>query len=184
MNLYLVRHPRTVAPPALCYGSAEVEVAEESRQEAIRTIRAAIPAAALASAPIFSSPLTRCRDLAQQLAGGRGVTVAADLIELHFGQWEGRTWDQVPRAEVEAWMADLWDYRPGGGESARMGARRLRDWLERIPPAPEVILVTHGGLIRIAHALKAGVQSALLAPVDFGSVHLMKRDELTSQGVP
>ncbi|MBS0376861.1 MAG: histidine phosphatase family protein [Proteobacteria bacterium] len=178
MKLYLVRHPKTLAPPTLCYGSAEVEVAEDSRQEALRSIRAAIPSTALEGAPIFSSPLSRCRDLAHALAGGREVTVAPDLIELNFGQWEGRTWDQVPGAEVQAWMSDLWDYRPGGGESARMGAQRLRGLLERMAPVPEVILITHGGIIRIARALKAGIQSALLAEVGFGSVHLMNRDDL------
>ena len=41
----------------------------------------------------------------------------ARLAELDFGHWEMQSWDGIPRAEVDAWAADVAHYRPGGGES-------------------------------------------------------------------
>lgn len=34
-----------------------------------------------------------------------------------FGAWEMRAWNAIPRAEVDAWAADLLHYRPDGGEN-------------------------------------------------------------------
>jgi len=81
----------------------------------------------------------------------------------------------VPRLELDAWAQDIWSYRPGGGESCALAARRWRRWsLALRQTAVEVALaVTHGGLIRVALACEEILTPRNLAshPVDFGSVH-------------
>jgi alpha-ribazole phosphatase len=98
---------------------------------------------------------------------------------MSFGGWEGRRWDSVPREELDAWAGDLWRYRPGGGESAALVARRGERWSNRIRAAAgtatgaATVAVTHAGFIRVALAC-AGLSSAhefASGSIGFGSVH-------------
>ena len=74
--------------------------------------------------------MSRCLELARELATPRKPRVSDDLVELDFGAWEGTPWEAVPRDELNAWAADVWGYRPGGGESAAMAAGRWRGLVE------------------------------------------------------
>jgi alpha-ribazole phosphatase len=112
--------------------------------------------------------LSRCAALAQALASPREAIVAAELIEMDFGSWEGRCWDAVPREELDRWAEDVWGYRPGGVESALDVAARWRQWLEPIRHAGDaVIAVTHAGVIRVALA-----QGEALAATEWAQVEI------------
>lgn len=143
MALTLVRHTRTAAE-GICYGRSEVPLAP-----GFAAATAAL-AARLAPAPIVSSPLGRCRRLAESLAAALGSPLRLDprLTEIDFGAWEGRAWDAIPRAELDAWAADLLDARPHGGESVAMLLARTRAALAGI--SGPAIVVTHAGVIRAA----------------------------------
>jgi alpha-ribazole phosphatase len=105
------------------------------------------------------------------------VQYSDDLCELDFGRWEGKAWDQVPRAELDAWARDVWEYRPGGGESARMLCARWMMWLEALHALrhEQVVVVTHAGVIRAALACAHnGCRDELLrADIPFGSVQAL-----------
>jgi alpha-ribazole phosphatase len=180
MQLYLIRHPEPVACRGLCYGRKDVEVAPASVTAAVESIRAQIPVRALAEGTVVTSPLLRCRALARALAAPRDPAIADDLMEMDFGTWEGRSWDELPRVELDAWARDLWGYCPGGGESAAMVAARWRRWSERARTAASpVIAVTHAGFIRVALA-GAGRSSAeefARGSIPFGSVHRLELDQ-------
>jgi alpha-ribazole phosphatase len=177
MLIYLVRHARPDAAHGICYGRREVSVTASENASAARAVRGQIPAAILESAPLYSSPLERCAMLARELAGGRSITATPSLLELDFGTWEGRPWDEIPREDLDAWAADLWGYAPGQGESAKAAAHRWRYWvdsLQRHSPGP-VIAVTHAGLIRVAHAVESSSDPTLLAmDVHYGSTHALR----------
>ena len=55
---------------------------------------------------------------------------------MDFGRWEGLPWSAVPRAELDAWAADLMHARPHGGESVAMLLARTRRALARCRAAP------------------------------------------------
>jgi broad specificity phosphatase PhoE len=38
-------------------------------------------------------------------------------MEVHCGEWEMRSWDELPKEEVDPWMADFVQVRIPGGES-------------------------------------------------------------------
>lgn len=175
MHLYLVRHPRPNHAAGLCYGRQEVPVDTESVARAAMAVRERIPGPVLSRAGIFTSPSQRCLLLARELAAPREPSVAEDLQEMSFGAWEGRNWQAVPRDQLDAWAADVWDYRPGGAESAAMVAQRWRRWstLMRRTMNAGVIAVTHAGVIRVALACAGILDMAAFAQsaVDFGSVH-------------
>jgi alpha-ribazole phosphatase len=147
------------------------------------SVRSLIPARVLRHATMFTSPASRCLGLARELAAPREPCIAQELHELHFGAWEGLPWKSVPREELDAWAADVWSYRVGGGESTAMVAARWRGWCTRVAAqiggrGIPVVAVTHAGLIRVALAGARDVGAKLLLDAPFGSVHRVDIDAL------
>ena len=177
MNIYLIRHPKPSDVAGICYGRQDVAVSAEESLAVAGTVRQQFADPSLKSAPIFTSPLSRCTALARTLASPGEAVVDHDLVEMDFGSWEGRRWDAVPRDQLDGWAKDLWNYRPGGGESAQSVAERWRRFVTRIDATAleTVVAVTHAGLIRIALAQAGRTPLAEIAqtPVDFGSVHCL-----------
>jgi alpha-ribazole phosphatase len=190
MMFYLIRHPEPRDAHGRCYGREDIFVAAESFASAAASIRAQIPARVLADAEIFSSPVSRCLTLARHLAAPRSPEIADDLIEMDFGLWEGKSWDTVPREQVDAWAADVWGYRPGDGECAGMVAQRWRRWGAALPASggPGAVALTHGGLIRVALACEGrlGADEFVGTSIGFGSVHAIELEdaEVRSCAVP
>jgi alpha-ribazole phosphatase len=121
------------------------------------TVRRALP---WEPEEIWTSPLTRCRMLAERLATGR-IAMREDerLMELNFGEWEGRRWETFRGPESEAWASDPWGRRPPGGETGlELWARVASVRREVLARATErrVAVVTHAGVIRVWRALAAG----------------------------
>jgi alpha-ribazole phosphatase len=153
MQLLLVRHPRPAVGLGICYGSTDVAVDDQE----VARVHAALAQAVPAHASVFCSPLQRCAALANKLRT-HGVTFDRRLAEMHFGNWEMRPWDGIPRAEVDAWADDLLHYRPGDGENVLDVARRIaafRDDLMRAGHS-EVVVICHAGSIRLLAALHEG----------------------------
>src|SRR5882672_931249 len=175
MQLYLIRHPRPSNAAGLCYGRNDVPVDAESVARTALAVRGRIPETVLRQAGIFSSPSQRCILLARELAAPREPTLADDLQEMSFGAWEGRSWEAVPRDQLDAWAADVWDYRPGGAESAAMVAERWRRWSTHMRQTMKsnVVAVTHAGVIRVALACAGLLDAATFSQsaIGFGSVH-------------
>ena len=84
------------------------------------------------------------------------------LVEMDFGSWEMRRWDDIARAEIDAWAADLVHYRPGGGDSVLRMAQRVAGFYADLQrQQADAIVVCHAGTIRLLAACHAG-----LAPAD------------------
>jgi alpha-ribazole phosphatase len=108
----------------------------------------------------LTSPLRRCADLA--------AAVCPDprpddrLLELDFGHWEGRRWDDIDRAELDRWAEDPERCAPPGGETWETVRERCRDLLDelRLHDRGPVLAVTHAGVVRAVLALVLGVELA------------------------
>ncbi|HEV7815445.1 MAG TPA: histidine phosphatase family protein [Janthinobacterium sp.] len=175
MRLILVRHPRTIAAPGLCYGSTDLAVAPDDLARVLAALQADLPP----DAPVFSSPLQRCALLATALKHP-SLTFDPRLAEMDFGDWEMRHWQDIPRAEIDAWSDDLAGYRPGGGESvlalaARVGA--FRDEVRRLPH-DSVIAICHAGTMRLLCAWTDGLPLAEIARKAAGAPHRIAYGEL------
>ncbi|MBN2760169.1 MAG: alpha-ribazole phosphatase family protein [Rhodobacteraceae bacterium] len=163
MGMILLRHTRPDAPEGLCYGRLDLPPAACF----------AAHAAALANdlppiTRIVTSPLQRCKLLAQAIAAARNLPVVTDLRlrEMDFGAWEGRLWSDLPRAELDAWAADLLHARPHGGESVAQLRDRALTAL-RAHAGQKVLVVTHHGVIKCARQLTEG-DSAWQSTLNFG----------------
>jgi len=107
-------------------------------------------------ARIIASPLVRAAETARILACGRAVEYDPCLVELSWGDWEGRHGADL-LADPDADYVDIehwgWCRRPPGGESPWDVWQRVRPALAEIAadPAPAV-LVTHRALMRVVLA--------------------------------
>ncbi|KCZ83156.1 phosphoglycerate mutase family protein [Hyphomonas adhaerens MHS-3] len=104
---------------------------------------------------IVTSPLTRCRHLAEQIAAdlNRPLTEDHRFREMDFGRWESQAWDTIPRAEIDAWAADFLHARPHGGESVAMLRARVGIALSSLKQLDgDSLVVTHAGVIKVALA--------------------------------
>lgn len=149
MILWLVRHPRTAVPEGVCYGSSDVEVDPRFAEEAgelISLVREDAPEV------VYSSPLRRCRLLAERIGFPR---VDHRLQELHFGRWELRSWNEIERTDLDQWRDQILTWRAPGGESVVELAERVTTFLADLEAsqAANACVVTHAGVIRVLGCL-------------------------------
>jgi alpha-ribazole phosphatase len=150
MALILVRHTTPLVAAGTCYGRTDLPLAESFEAEAATVARALAAARAglPATGPILSSPLSRCRRLAERLGPH---DLHDGFVEMDFGAWEGQPWDAIPRAELDLWAEDFLGARPHGGESVAALRDRVADALEGLPDG--AVVVTHAGVIKAAAAI-------------------------------
>lgn len=144
MQLHLIRHPRPDVAEGICYGRTDLGLAE-SAAECARRLAPQLPA----DIPLYSSPLRRCRELAEAL---HPTPIFDDrLVEMNFGAWEMRPWAELRRTEMDQWIADLLGFCPPGGESAGMLHDRVADFVrERQREGCEAVaLITHSGVMKV-----------------------------------
>lgn len=165
MRLLLVRHPQPLIAQGICYGSSDLPVSAEQLAQTAATLAATLPAGPV----LYTSPLQRCAQLAQELVRQSGLAqpiADARLAEMHFGLWELQRWDDISRAEIDAWAADLAHYQPGGGESVLHMAQRVHsfyhDWHTQ---KQDAIVICHAGTIRLLQACHSGLAPAAMAQV-------------------
>ncbi len=114
---------------------------------------------------IITSPLVRCKAFADELAARHGLSVSIDerLREVGFGEWEGKTPDELQRErpeEYRAFYADPVNNRPPGAEDLDEFISRVTEsyqYLCQHYAGKHVLVVAHAGVIRavIAHVLHA-----------------------------
>lgn len=142
MGLTFFRHPPTDAM-GLCYGRQDVPLAP-GHQDAIARATLVLPTNA---SHVVSSPSARCVALAHPLAQSADIPLKLDarLMELNFGEWEGRPWAEIDRAESDRWASSPLTKAPPGGETFAELTRRVTEVLTGLT---DCVIVTHAGPIR------------------------------------
>lgn len=148
MILHLIRHPPPQIAEGTCYGHLDMPaLGVESAAERLRGL---LPA----GLPVYCSTLARCRQLAEALHPA--PLPDPRLKEMHFGEWEGRRWDDIDVALLDAWADDVAGYAPPGGECGWQVLARAQAFLNELT-ADEAVLVTHAGVMRALLAHWQGV---------------------------
>ena len=106
---------------------------------------------------IVSSPLIRCRAFAEGLAQRHSLSIEIEtrLREIHFGDWEGKTAEELlatDRERITRFWEDPESHPPPGGEALTMFRNRvLEAWrqLSARDTSDHLLVVTHGGPIRV-----------------------------------
>ena len=136
-------------------------------------------------AAVYSSPLERAVDTATPIATLLGLPVVTreDFLEIDFGRWTGRTFDDLDTDPGFGRFNTMRSCAPvPGGEFMLQAQTRMVLGLEALRAAHEgqpVVVVAHGDLIRAALAHYAGVPLDLMRrlTVDLASVSIVELEE-------
>lgn len=103
---------------------------------------------------VFTSPLKRCTQTCKILYPEQNPLVIANLSECNFGEWEGKTANDLNGDEdFQKWLAGDPSVKPPRGESNADFTRRICKMFESIVEGliktgtTESVIVTHGGVI-------------------------------------
>ena len=178
-RIYLVRHGQVVGHEEKRYnGQGDVPLTPQGEaQFGMLQLR-------LSGKPItavYSSDLQRCLEGARVLAKPFDLQPAAlaDLRELHIGDWEGMTWQELQARYPKEWqarLADIVNYRVPGGENLVDLAARVLPVIGEIAArhqGEEVVVVGHGGVNRVVllDAIGAPLTSLFHLEQDYGCLN-------------
>lgn len=95
---------------------------------------------------VLASPLARARRTAELAGFGDALELDSDLVEVDYGEYEGRTTAEIHRSRPD-W--DLWRDGCPGGETIAEAAARAERVIARVRAVDgPVLLVGHGHLTR------------------------------------
>lgn len=153
MRLFAIRHTSVAVKSGICYGQTDVPVAItfEAESEKIKN-----QIKDLQIENIYSSPLTRCKVLAESLFEIEKIVFDVRLKELNFGNWELKTWDEIySQPQGKVWMDNYQTLPTLNGESYPEMVARISAFLNEIKDGKKenVAIVAHAGVIRILKSL-------------------------------
>ncbi len=155
VHLHLWRHPKPTGHEGRCIGQTDVPVDRRRAKRLAHRIRAQALRHGWPRV-IHTSPLQRCAAVGRILRGwGWRHHTHPAWAELHFGDWDGRAWADIPVDQVDAWVADFSGHRRPGGESLIDLVQRLRTLPALQAPAlasaDPVLVVAHAGVMQALH---------------------------------
>ncbi len=153
-TLLFIRHAATDLAGTFC-GSTNPPLNELGRQQVSHLLEQlnAEPITA-----IYSSHLLRAQQTAQPVAEAHGAPLSCRqaLREIHFGTWEGLTWDAIERLDptlAARWVAEFPHLPTPGGEPIQLFRARILDEITELrrlaEPGKTVAVVTHAGPLRV-----------------------------------
>lgn len=180
-RLILVRHGRTAWHAEGRYaGTADVELDDVGRKQVELVVKR------LAGAGIehvYSSPLSRCLELAERVADSHGLDVTVDerLREIDLGRWDGVLYTDIIKNDGEIlrkWTADPSSMTVPGGESLAAVQDRSMQWFSQaVADYPEgtIIASSHGGPIRsiLAAVIELPLSRIFRLQVDLASISIV-----------
>jgi broad specificity phosphatase PhoE len=169
VTLYFVRHGETDWNLAQRYqGRRDIPLNAMGRAQARRNGRALaeVLGGRAASLDYVASPLLRARETmeivrAELALEPRRYRTDERLVEIDYGHWAGLLWAELPKADPDGYaarLADIWGWRPTGGESYRMLSDRVALWLEGVER--DAVVASHGGVSRVLRGLVLQLASA------------------------
>ena len=145
-KVYLIRHglPDFPGGKRMCLGTTEIPMGEAGLLQAANMAQLLPPVTA-----VFSSPLIRAVQTAQAI--GQPIIILDDLREMHAGQWDGLTFDQIRQRYPELYAAranDLTLPLPGAEDPKEGLVRFIAALRHCAATAPgDLAVVGHGGII-------------------------------------
>jgi len=165
-RLILLRHAHPDGHERRCIGHHDTELSTDGRGAVAKLADACVANRREVPRRIITSDLARARATSEAFAVAWDAELDADprLREMHFGSWEGRTWDEINAHDTDAmrrWADDWINVGPPGGESGLDFAAGVSCALgpivaEMRRERRDVLVVAHAGVIRVAATLLLG----------------------------
>lgn len=153
MEVHLIRHTQPDVAKGVCYGQTDLGVSGSFVKE-LEEVKKKLPTSFDA---LYSSPLRRCRVLSESI--NENPIFDDRLLEVDFGDWEMKKWDDIPDQEIVPWMNDFVNTAPPNGESLLEMSQRVKAfWINLIQlKGDHIVVITHAGVIRIIKALDQNI---------------------------
>lgn len=145
-KVYLIRHglPDFPGGKGMCIGTTDIPMSKKGFDQAAEMARVLPPVTA-----VFSSPLIRAIQTAQAI--GMPVTILHDLREMHAGEWDGLTFEEIRKQYPALYAARAKNKAlplPGAEDHAAGLARFKKAMEEAVKQSPgDFAVVAHGGII-------------------------------------
>ncbi|MCG8582323.1 MAG: alpha-ribazole phosphatase [Bacteroidales bacterium] len=147
MEIWLIRHTTPHFEKGICYGQLDLDVNDAFKAEA-KQIKEHLSDTSFDL--VYSSPLLRCRKLANELFPNDDLKYSNLIKEIDFGDWEGKYWSSIPQDEMKQWSADYVSNPVPNGESFEQLIQRTNAFIGGLKhnSNEKAAIVTHSGIIR------------------------------------
>ena len=171
-KIIYVRHPKPIGHKNLCYGQTDLDILPSDELALTKKILS-LP---LEDFQIFSSPLKRCKKVAESL--GKPFLVEPLIKEINFGIYEGVPWNDIPRDQLDLWSKDIENFHFPQGESYLDLKKRVKNFLFNTH-FENILIVTHAGVIRACLDIlqNISIQESLKQEIPYGEINVKKLGE-------
>ncbi len=144
-EIVLIRHTSVEFPRGFCYGNLDIDVSSQFNIEAewlkdkIENFNPDV---------VYSSPLKRCTNLCSFVYND--YKCDDRLKEFNYGDWEGKTWEEINVPESSDWIFFNPTKKTPNGESFEDLQSRVMSFINEITHLnhKKIIIFCHGGVIR------------------------------------
>jgi alpha-ribazole phosphatase len=173
MEVYVIRHTPVATSKDTCYGQTNVPLTDTFLAD-VANFKDKLPKDFDA---VYCSPLQRCKDLAAALQFDN-IFFDSNLMEMNFGDWENKKWNDIDQTALNVWMADFVQEKTPSGENLLELFERVKNFIQTLKQQPhqKVLLVTHAGVIRClwAYLLEVHLHNIFKIPVEHNEVFIFK----------
>jgi probable phosphoglycerate mutase len=184
LTLYIIRHGQTDWNAEFrLQGQRDIPLNALGRRQATENgVALKLLAGNLERYRFVSSPLYRARETTERVRTAAGLEPAAydldpRLKEICFGDWEGKTIDELravsPKA-LDQRNADKWNFVAPGedAESYEILSRRVGAWIDSVQGP--TVAVCHGGVIRCIFKLIGKMDDVTAANLDIPQDQILR----------
>ncbi len=174
-KIHLIRHTSPDIASGICYGQSDLALSNRFLEETAN-IKQRLNEPNYHT--VYTSPLKRCRQLAEQL-NYQQIIDDRRLMEMNFGDWELQHWDHINRDELDHWMNDFVHAQTPNGESMLMMNQRVQEFITELAGGFKkaetggvtTAVITHAGVIRLIAAWVLGIPlgNSFRLAMDYGA---------------
>jgi alpha-ribazole phosphatase len=170
MEIYLIRHTTPKIEKGICYGQTDIPVRDSFYDEAESVLQHLPDSFDM----VYTSPLSRCSKLAQLIQPTRSVVTDKRLLEMNFGDWEMKKWDEINQEDLHKWTQDFVNVTVPNGENFIQLNTRVNLFMHDLAKQNfnKVAVVTHAGIIRsfVISVLGIPEENAFRITINYGSI--------------
>lgn len=186
MEVYLIRHTAPFIERGICYGQSDIALQIPYLEQFSKIVQYV----GHENAVIYSSPLKRCSVLADhfKVNNDNSPAIITDdrLMEMNFGDWEMKKWDDIHIDSLNKWMADFVNEKVPNGESFSELDARVSHFVENEllkSKKKTAIIITHAGVIRsiLCKAMNMELKDAFKNQVEYGSIGIVEINNVSTK---
>ena len=180
-----VRHAPVTVNQGCCYGRYDWPC-DVTETDLFAGLAKRLPADAV----WVATPLQRTHMTAAALIDPLpALVIEPDMVEQHFGEWEGVRFDELAARRGDEWhrfwLAPAHEVPPGG-ESFSALTERVGAAIERLTAehaGKDIVAVVHGGTIRAALALALNIPPETALAFSIDNLSLTRIDHIPGPGL-